>query len=361
MQKRIDEKYMQRALLLALKTRNKLRGNPRVGCVMVKNERIIGEGYYDPSKGKHAEVIAFESAGKRSRGSTVYVTLEPCVSFPGKRTGPCSEKLIASGVGRVVAAMKDPNPAVNGKGLELLRKARISVTTGILENNARRQNLSYEKFIIAHKPFVFIKVASSIDGYISMKGKRYFSSSASLEFAHALRRDVDAILVGIGTVLADDPVLTTRIVKGEDPLRVILDPKLEIPLNARALQDSNALVIVLKGKYSIKKKRAIQNRGAEVLELKGKKDLIDWNALIRLLGKRKISSLMIEGGSRIITSALNAKIVDRLFLIAVPEIFGSGTPLFADDLSHKLKLELLSMKQSGRDVLLELRPSFPRR
>ncbi|MFH1751164.1 MAG: bifunctional diaminohydroxyphosphoribosylaminopyrimidine deaminase/5-amino-6-(5-phosphoribosylamino)uracil reductase RibD [Candidatus Micrarchaeota archaeon] len=353
------EKFMRLALKLAKKGRGQTRSNPMVGCVLVKNGRIIATGYHAKFGGAHAEVIALRKAGGRAKGATAYLTLEPCVSFPGKKTGPCSERLIAAGVCRVVIAMLDPNPKVCGKGIALLKKNGVAVEIGLLEREASKLNYPNGAHAPAKKPLVTLKVAMSLDGYIAKmgkiapRGKKYFSSPASLRFAHELRASCDAILVGVGTVLADDPALTTRLARGRDPLRVILDPELQIPFGANVLNDPNVLIVCANSHFSPSKKKRLEGLGFGVLSLKNKKGRIGWGLLLRELGSRGICSLLIEGGSHVISSALNEGAIDRAYFIIAPRIFGGGVPLLGDPVRSNRRIGAMSFRKLGADILIK--------
>jgi len=351
------EKFMQKALILATKGSGNAKTNPLVGCVIVKNGRIIASGFHAQFGGPHAEVVALGKAGKRARGATLYVNLEPCVPFKGKKTGPCAKAIVLAGVRRVVVAMQDPNPKVTGKGMAYLGKNGVIVDVGLLREAAAGINLPYLKFAKTKKPYVVLKVAASLDGKITKRGAKYFSSKASLKFAHKLRSKADAILVGIGTVLADDPALTTRLVRGKDPLRVILDAKLRIPLNSKVLADRNVLIFCGNTGIGELKRKKLENLGFAVIPIKSKSGTLDWNSILKELGKRGVGRLLIEGGSSVIASALREGIVDRAYFIVVPEFFGEGVPLFASSLGRKISFKLISKKSLGRDILLEVEPA----
>ncbi|MFH0971464.1 MAG: bifunctional diaminohydroxyphosphoribosylaminopyrimidine deaminase/5-amino-6-(5-phosphoribosylamino)uracil reductase RibD [Candidatus Micrarchaeota archaeon] len=354
-----DEKSMRSALQLALIAKGHTRTNPMVGCIIVKNGGIIGSGYHHEFGGPHAEVFALKAAGKHAKGATIYVNLEPCVHFEGKKTPACATRLVESGVSEVVIAMPDPNPKVNGRGISILRNAGIKVRVGVLGKEARSLNAPYAKFITTGKPYVFLKVAMSIDKKIAIPGRKYFSGKESLRFAHRLRAGADAILVGVGTILKDNPSLTTRLVKGKDPVRVILDDKLNIPLNAKALKDKKVLVVAGKKSHNKEKLALLNKHGYSVLILKQKGNHIDLNALLLELGKRNICTLMVEGGSQVITSFFNEKLFDKCYFVVVPEMFGKkGTPLFSDPLKAAVKFRTLAIMELGRDLIFETTPIY---
>lgn len=350
-----DSKFMARALALAKKGLGATKTNPLVGCVIVRNGKISSTGHHGRFGGPHAEAIALKNAGKKAAGATLYVNLEPCVAFKGKKTGPCSGSIISAGIGRVVIGMEDPNPKVKGRGLALLHENGIEITKGVMKKEAKSLNAPYEKFIATKKPFVILKVALSLDGKISKKGRKYFSGRESLEFAHLLRAQSDAILVGIGTVLADDPSLTTRLVEGKDPLRVILDAKLRIPLNSKVLADKNALIFCANAGYGKLKRNKLEKMGIAAVPVASKSGILDWNAILLELGRRNVGRLLIEGGFAVIRSALEAGVIDKAYFIIVPEIFGAGLPLFATPLKKAPRLKLFSSAPLGKDELLEFR------
>ncbi|MFH1257752.1 MAG: bifunctional diaminohydroxyphosphoribosylaminopyrimidine deaminase/5-amino-6-(5-phosphoribosylamino)uracil reductase RibD [Candidatus Micrarchaeota archaeon] len=352
-----DEKFMRLALQLALNGRGSTKTNPLVGCVIVKNGKIIGKGFHKKFGGPHAEVFALKGAGKSAKGATLYCNLEPCLFYEGKKTPACADLLIKSGISRIVIATTDPNPHISGKSISLLKKNGIRVTTGILQKDALSLNLPYFKFITTGKPYVFLKVAMSLDGRITHPSKKYFSSKPSLIFAHQLRSQSDAILVGIGTVLKDDPSLTTRFVSGKNPLRIILDDKLQIPPNSKVLKDKNVLVVYGKKNHDANKLRLLEKSGYPVLSLNGKNGLLNLNSLLLELGKRNIGTLMIEGGSKVISSFFSARLFDKCYFVIVPEIFGEGPRLLPDSRSEP-KLKISSISKSGADYLVEVTPVY---
>ncbi len=344
---------MQKALDLALLGAGSVKTNPLVGCVIEKKGKIIATGHHKQFGGPHAEAIALKSAGKNAKDSTVYITLEPCCYFKGKKTPPCVNALIDAKVKKVVIAAKDPNPKVAGKSIKLLKKNGIVVESGLLESEFRRMNAPYSKFIKTNLPFVFLKVAMSLDGFIWSKSKTLLSSKTSLKFGHKLRASADAILVGINTILKDDPKLTVRLVKGKDPLRIILDNSLKIPLNSKVLNDSNALVVGSKTSFDPKKKIALEKKGISVLLLPSKNGKIDLHSLLKELGKRNICTLMVEGGSTIITSFFNENLFDKAFFVITPNILHEGIPVVSSDLKKFPKIKYVSFKSLGKDLLLE--------
>jgi len=357
-----DHKYMEMALRLAERGKGFVSPNPMVGAVIVKNDAVISTGWHRKAGGDHAEIIAIKEAGEKAGGSTLYVTLEPC-SHTG-RTPPCAEAILSAGVKRVVSAMEDPNPGVKGGGNRYLREQGVEVTCGILEERAKRLNEIFIKNTASGLPFVIVKCAATLDGRIAAKtgDSRWVSGEKSRAYVHGLRHMADAIMVGVGTARKDNPALTTRLsgVKGRDPERVILDVNLSISENARALtieSDADA-VIVTGGDVSPAKKRAIQKTGARVIDSPLKDGLIDMGALVRRLGEMGITSLLIEGGSRVIGSAFRAGIVDKALFFYAPKIMGGdGIPICAgpgpDFMDGCIRMKNIAARMFGDDVMIE--------
>lgn len=341
-----DEFYMRRALKLAGKGAGNVSPNPMVGCVIVKEGRIIGEGWHACCGENHAEINALEQASEPISGATIYVTLEPC-SHHG-RTPPCVKRLLAEGPARVVIGTSDPNPLVAGRGIRALQKNGIAVTVGVLEEDCRALNEVFFKFISTGQPFVTLKYAQTLDGRIATATghSRWISSPPSLRLAHALRSTHDAILVGVGTVLADDPELTVRLVKGKSPWRIVLDSSLRIPSTAKILknQDQAKTIIVTSPRTSSKKRTALQAMGIEIIVIgETAQGRLNLQELFCALGQRSIASLLIEGGAAVITTVLKEMLADRLVLIVAPKIIGKGIEAVGD-------LGLTTMDQAIRPV-----------
>ncbi|MCX8147260.1 MAG: bifunctional diaminohydroxyphosphoribosylaminopyrimidine deaminase/5-amino-6-(5-phosphoribosylamino)uracil reductase RibD [Candidatus Woesearchaeota archaeon] len=353
-------KYMQLAIELAKKAEGKTSPNPIAGAVIVKNGDIIGQGYHKKAGMPHAEVEAINSVQDKSllKGSTLYVTLEPCCHYG--RTGPCTKEIIKAGIKEVYAAMIDPNPKNNGKGSEELRRAGIPVYVGIMENEARKMNEAFVKYITTKKPFVIMKTAISLDGKTATKKghSKWISSEESRNYVHTIRNKVDAVMVGINTVLADDPHLTTRIEGGKDPLRIILDSKLRIPLNARILKDKNAIIATTQ-KYNRKKKVALERRGIGVVVVNSNSERVDMKELMNELALRGITSIMIEGGSEVNASALKAGIVDKVIYFIAPKIIGGkdAKPAVGGEginyMDEAIELKNVEVKRVGPDIVVE--------
>ncbi len=358
----MDESYMKIALELAAKARGRTSPNPMAGAVIVKEGNIVGRGYHLQPGTPHAEVNALNEAGKKAKGGTLYVTLEPCCHYG--RTGPCTEAIIQAGVTKVVAAMIDPNPLVSGKGFKRLRDAGIEVVCGVLENEARRLNEVFIKYITTGMPFIVAKAAISLDGKIATRsGKsKWITGPVTRAYGHQMRDWYDAVMVGIGTVLADDPLLSTRLPGGggRDPVRVILDSQARIPLNARVLNQQSKAPTIIAVTASVKheKLEALRLAGAQVLVVGGG-HRVDVAALMKMLGKRGITSVLIEGGAGIHGAAIPAGIADKAAWFIAPIIIGGlGAPgpvggLGVDELSEAPALEIVEVRSMGQDIYVE--------
>ena len=322
-----DEDYMKQALRLARKGLGKTSPNPMVGAVIVKNDRIIGQGYHRYFGGKHAEIDALRNARENVAGSTIYVTLEPC-GYYGK-TPPCTDALIGNKIKRVVIGVLDPNPQVNGKGVEILKQHGIETRVGVLEEECRRLNESHFKYITTGLPLVTLKFAQTLDGRIATAtGKsQWLSSEKFRRLAHQLRATNDAVMAGIGTVLADDPQLTVRLVRGRQPTRIILDSRLRIPLEARVIKSRELapVIIATTPRADEKKISLLRNKGIEVLVIyEDETGGVDLKELLKTLGERGISSVLVEGGAGVITSLLRQNLVDKVITAIAPRIMGKG-------------------------------------
>jgi len=356
-----DEGFMRRALRLARKGEGRVSPNPMVGAVIARDGRIIGEGYHRRYGENHAEINAIANATEPIAGATFYITLEPCSHY-GK-TPPCVEALIASRPGRVVVGTIDPNPLVSGRGIAALQRHGIETKTGVLEEACQRQNEVFFKYIRTGIPFVTLKFALTLDGRIATAAghSRWISSPASLRFAHRLRRAHDAILVGAGTVLKDNPELTCRLVRGENPLRVVIDSHLRTSPDASVFEvrRSSAIVAATR-KAPAERRRLFERQGIEVLELgEDEEGRVDLHGLLNLLGQRKIASLLVEGGAGVNTSFLREHLVDRLIAVIAPKIVGTGINAVGDlgirRMENSLRLSFDRITRSGDDLIIEAR------
>lgn len=358
-----DRAYMAMALELAAQGAGHVSPNPMVGAVVVKEGRVVGQGFHQAVGGPHAEVHALDAAGADAAGGTLYVTLEPC-NHHG-RTPPCTEKVIAAGIKRVVSAMADPNPDVQGGGHAYLASHGIEVTCGVLEPAARRLNESFIKFIRTKRPFVVLKMAATLDGRIATRtgDARWVTGEAARALVHRMRHAVDAIMVGVGTVKADDPQLTARLEDGpgRDPIRLVLDTRLSMPKRARMLtQPSTAPTYVVCGAESSDvDRRRLTAAGARLLEAPLKKGRIELAALMPVLGKMGVTSLLIEGGASVAASALAADIVDKVVLFYAPKILGGddGIPMCRGAgpirMAEALAISDMTVEMVGNDILVQ--------
>jgi diaminohydroxyphosphoribosylaminopyrimidine deaminase/5-amino-6-(5-phosphoribosylamino)uracil reductase len=357
----MDELYMKRAINLARKGSGHTSPNPLVGAVIVKGNKIIGEGYHQYYGGNHAEVNAIESVTEDVEGGTIYVTLEPCSHF-GK-TPPCAKKIVESKLARVVIGMTDPNPLVAGRGIRILEEAGIEVVTGVLEEDIKELNEVFIKYILTKKPFCYMKYAMTLDGKIaSWSGdSKWITSEKSRKYVHDIRQKVSAIMVGIGTVLADDPSLTTR--RGhemdKDAIRVILDTRCRIPLDARVLNlESSVRTIIATGSSYDEKIGTLKENGAEVIITPLKENRIDIAWLFEELGRMGIDSILLEGGATMNYSALEAGVVDRVMAFVAPKIIGgqnAKTPVEGEGIQyvrHAVKLADIDIKRFDQDILI---------
>lgn len=359
----IHQHFMARAIELARTAEGRTRPNPPVGAVLVREGRIVGEGFHPAAGQPHAEIFALREAGDFACGADLYVTLEPC-SHTG-RTGPCADALIAAGVGRVYVGTGDPNPQVSGRGIEKLRNAGIAVTTGILEPQCRRLIAPFARHVTTGLPFVILKTAVTLDGKTatSTGESQWISGPESRLEVHRLRDRVDAVMVGIGTLLRDDAKLTTRLPegKGRDALRVVVDSFLRIPEEAAMLQlDSAASTLVATtSRACAEKVRSLSEAGVEVLVLPEKDGRVDLEALLRQLGSRGVQSVLLEGGAVLNQAFLEAGLIDRTMVFVAPKLLGGsdGKGVFSGigpaSLADARQLEDVRVRILGEDVLIE--------
>ena len=359
-----DERFMRRALALARKGEGSVSPNPLVGAVIVRNGRIIAEGFHHCCGENHAEIDAIRHATEPIAGATFYITLEPC-SHHG-RTPPCVETLIAHRPGRVVVGAVDPNPLVSGKGIEALRQNGIETEVGVLEEACRESNRVFFKYIRTGLPYVTLKFAQTLDGRIAAASghSRWISSSPSLRFAHRLRAVHDAILVGAGTVLTDNPELTCRLVRGRDPLRIVVDSRLRLSPDATVFSDGKKTLAVATRRAPAENRRLLEKKGIEVLETgEDPAGRVDLRELLTLLGKREISSLLVEGGATVATSFLKENLADRLIVILAPKIIGEGINAIGDlgirRMDDALGFSFQQVTRRGSDLILDARIGHP--
>ncbi len=357
-----DESYIKLAIEIAKKGYGKVSPNPLVGCIMVKNDRILGAGFHEKFGSKHAEVNAIEKAGNNVEGATLYSNLEPCSHY-GK-TPPCVDLIISSKIKKIVIGTLDMNPQVSGKGVKKLKAAGIEVKVGILENECIALNKFFFKYITKKLPYVTLKAAQTIDGKIADKSgeSSWISSVPSRKFVHGLRARYDAVLVGAGTVEKDDPKLTVRLTEGRNPKRIILDPDLRLKLNHKIFtRNSDKNLIVITSKKSMGKKRRINklnSLGVTLLFAKEEKeDRINLKSALRELQKIGIASVLVEGGSQVFTSFIKENLFDDMITFISPKILGCGVPVVGNlgikQLKKSLKIKINNVEKIGDDVMVE--------
>ncbi len=322
----VKEQYMKAAIRLAKKGAGSVSPNPLVGAVLVKSNEIIGTGYHHFYGGPHAEINALKSAGVKAKDADLSINLEPCCHY-GK-TPPCTDSLIKEGIRRVFIGIKDPNPLVSGKGIKKFVAAGIPVEIGILEDECKKLNEAFIKYITQCIPFVILKIAATLDGKIATAtgNSRWITGEPSRKIVHRLRSEVDAVLVGIGTILSDNPLLSSRLYKTgiNNPTRIVVDSTLRIPLNSKLLKTAHEVrtIIATLKDTSVEKAETIKKAGAEILYLPRCDNQVSLKALMRHLGAMGIASILIEGGSEISASALRGKLVDKILFFFAPKIIG---------------------------------------
>jgi len=351
-----DQRYIRLALRLARRGLGMASPNPCVGAVVVRNGIILGQGYHRRPGEDHAEVLALRQAGRKARGSTLYVNLEPCC-FQG-RTPPCTEEILRRGVARVVCAQEDPNPRVSGRGLARLRSAGVDVSSGVMEQQARELNEAYDKHISTGWPFLVVKIAQTLDGRIATRDgdSRWITSYPARRLTHRLRSQLDAVLVGAGTVRRDDPRLNVRHGRGRDPVKIILDSRLRIPLRARLWSGGRTIVATCEGgdEHQIRRYRDL---GAEIWEFPPDADgRVDFGKCIERLGQEGIISVLVEGGQRVFTTALKSGLVDKIVICLAPRLLGRGKNALGDlgirRIADALPVRELKVRRLGPDVII---------
>ena len=363
-----DESYMRLALQMAEQARGQTGINPVVGCVIVKDGRIVGMGAHLQRGSHHAEINALQMAGSEAEGSTVYVTLEPC-SHHG-RTPPCSERLVTDRVRRVVVACEDPNPAVAGSGIQHLRNNGIEVRVGVLEEESRANNEIFNKYITSRLPWVTLKTAMTLDGKIAARSgdSKWISGESSRELVHTLRHRHQGIMVGVETVIADNPQLTTRLsVPGLHPVRIVVDSKLRIPLDSRVVTERDARTLIITTQSaSIEQMMKLNALGVDVMKC-GDGPRVDLGLALSMLGEREIGSILLEGGGTLNGAMLEAGLVDKLILFMAPKIVGGGALApsafqFAgfDRMSDAIVIDKLQVERVGEDCCIVGYPRYER-
>jgi len=356
--------YMEEALSLAKLALGQVSPNPAVGAVVVKNSVVVGRGYTQQPGSWHAEVHAFKEAKAEARGGVLYVTLEPCCHYG--RTPPCTQAIITAGITEVHMAMLDPNPLVSGRGEEELEKAGIKTYVGEHEAEAREINEAYIKYITTGMPFVIAKFAVSLDGKIATRSgdSKWISSEESRKYVHKMRYVADAIMAGVNTVLADDPHLTIRCSGGKggtarkQPLRIIVDSKGRTPLTAQVFSEPGKTLLVLGRMATPEEKEAFAQVGAEILEVPSAEGLVNLEKLLRTLGQREVSSVLVEGGGKLFGSLFDCGLVDKVVAFIAPIIIGGEEAKTAvggrgiDKVAESLRLERISVENFEDDVMV---------
>jgi diaminohydroxyphosphoribosylaminopyrimidine deaminase/5-amino-6-(5-phosphoribosylamino)uracil reductase len=343
-----DEQWMERALSQAEQSVGLASPNPAVGCVLVRDDGVVGEGFHQYDLYDHAEIVALKQAGPLARGATAYVTLEPC-SHHG-RTGPCADALLAAGIARVVVATVDPNPLVQGKGIARLRAAGVDIRTDVFAEPARRLNDGFAKFVTTSLPFVTMKVASTLDGRIAPAERvpyRITGEEARAE-VHRMRHAADALLTGVGTILADDPLLTDRsqLPRRRPLLRVVLDSTLRTPLDSQLVKTAQQDVLIFFSDASLAAQQALEARGVRLLQL-------PLHDVLKHLAEMKITNLLLEGGTGVNTTFLNHGLVDKLVLFYAPNFLGGEAVPILGSMGAAPPIHDYSLKRFGRDFALE--------
>lgn len=358
------EEYMEYALRLAERGRGRTSPNPVVGAVIVKDGKIIGEGWHKKCGENHAEINAFEDAAAKGNdvaGAEMYVTLEPCSHY-GK-TPPCSKAIIEKQISKVYVGLLDPNPLVAGRGIRMMEDAGIQVEAGILEEKCRKINEIFLKYITEKKPFVVMKTAMTLDGKIAAHtgDSKWVSGQSSRRIVQQMRNDLTGIMVGIGTVLADDPQLTCRTENGRDPVRIIADSNLRIPLDAKVLKDENCIIAATENCDRDKMKK-LQEKGIRVLLTKAEHGRVHLAELMEQLGESGIDSILLEGGGGLNEAALKAGIVDRVVTFIAPKLIGgkdAKTPVEGEGfekMSQAICLENIEINRIGDDLMIQGTP-----
>lgn len=340
----IDEKYMRLALGLAKKGEGFTSPNPMVGAVIVKNGRIVGKGFHKRCGSAHAEVNALKDAGNAAKGATIYVSLEPCGHFG--RTGPCTDALIESGIKKAIIAMKDPNPVNNGRGIKKLVKNGISVATGILKEEAANLNRPYIKYITKKMPYVTVKIAESLDGKIATRTgeSKWITGEDSRRYVHDLRAGSDAVMVGVNTIIKDDPMLLSKTSKEKQPLRIVVDSHFKTPKTARIFSKVERSPVII---------ATTKKNGASHFSR------VDLKALMKELAKREIANILVEGGGELVASLVEERLVDRFFFFIAPKIIGGRDAKTAvegmgvDRISRAAPLKFVMIKRFKEDILIE--------
>ena len=358
-----SQDYMECALSLARLAMGYTSPNPAVGAVVVKDGLAVGMGYTQPVGSEHAEVIALRQAGDRARGATMYVTLEPCSHYG--HTPPCTQAIMDAGISEVYMALLDPNPVVSGRGVKRLNERGINTHVGMCQKEAGEINEAYIKHITTGLPFVVAKFAMSLDGKIATKtgDSKWITKEETRKYAHALRHTVDAIMVGVNTVVADNPRLTAKGCGGrggagkKQPLRLVVDSRGKVPLNAHIFEPPGDVLLAVTAPFDSVKRKKLVEVGAEVVELPERGGSVDIAELLRLLGKREIVTILVEGGGKLLGSLFDDHLVDKVLAFISPIIIGGHQAVSVggngvDCMTHALRLSRVDIQSFGDDVLV---------
>lgn len=358
-----SQHYMECALSLARLAMGYTSPNPAVGAAVVKDGLVVGMGYTQPAGSEHAEVMALRQAGDKAQGATMYVTLEPCSHYG--RTPPCTQAIIAAGISEVYIALLDPNPVVSGRGIGMLNEGGVKTHIGMCQREAYEINEAYIKHITTGLPFVIAKFAMSLDGKIATKtgDSKWITKEEARKYAHALRYTVDAIMVGINTIVADNPHLTAKGCGGRggigkiQPLRLVVDSKGRVPLNAHIFEPPGEVMLAVAAPFDSEKKRKLVQAGAEVLELPAREGSVDIVELLKLLGRREIVTILVEGGGKLLGSLFDSRSVDKVLAFISPIILGGCEAVSVggngvDNIARALCLSRVNIKSLGNDVLV---------
>jgi len=339
-----NELFMRKAIKLAKKGIGRVSPNPLVGAIIVKDGKTISKGYHKGPGTPHAEAEAIRKAGKMAEGGTMYVNLEPCSHYG--RTPPCAKAIVDAGIERVVASMQDPNPLVNGNGFRYLREHGVTLSIGVLENEAKELNKFYLHFIKEKRPYVIAKMALTLDGFLGSDRRKIvkLTSQNSLRYVHQLRNMVDAVLVGVDTVIKDNPFLNIRYIKAQhDPIKIVFDTFLRIPVDANLFKTGGKVIIVTSSNKQLK--------GANLWKVKQENGYIDIDLFMERSYREGIQSILVEGGAKIFTSFLNSKFIDELILFYAPMFLGEGISSVKERM--KREIEVKKARKIGNDILIE--------
>jgi diaminohydroxyphosphoribosylaminopyrimidine deaminase/5-amino-6-(5-phosphoribosylamino)uracil reductase len=355
--------YMERALSLARLAMGYTSPNPAVGAVVVKDGLAVGMGYTQPAGSEHAEVMALRQAGDKAQGATMYVTLEPCSHYG--RTPPCTQAIINAGISEVYISLLDPNPVVAGRGVGRLNEGGVKTHIGICQQEAYEINEAYIKHITTGLPFVVAKFAMSLDGKIATKtgDSKWITKEETRKYAHALRYTVDAIMVGVNTIVADNPRLTAKCCGGRggigkmQPLRLVVDSKGKVPLNAHIFEPPGGVLLAVAAPFDSGKRKKFVEKGAEILELPAREGSVDIVELLKLLGKREIITVLVEGGGKLLGSLFDHRLVDKVLAFISPVIIGGREAVSVggdgiDNIAKALRLSKVGIKSFGDDILV---------